>query len=186
MNLIFLYGLPATGKFTIGEELARRTGYKLFHYYLAVDPFLSVFDFGSPPFVDLRETLWLAVIERAAMAHIPGLIFTFLPEYTVRPEFIPKLIEIASRNHIEILAVELTCPLEEVKRRLNTPTRRRFQKLDSKELFEALHDSGALSSFAMPKPDLTLDTSKVTPQEAAQKIAALCESHLVDYEDKEL
>ena len=185
MKLIFLYGLPATGKFTIGEELARSTGYKLFHYYLAVDPFLPIFDFGSQPFVDLRETMWLAVIERAAMNHIPGLIFTFLPEYTVRPQFITNLIELAARNHIEILAIELTCPLEEVKRRLNTPTRRRFQKLDSIELFEALHDTGALSSFPMPKPELSLDTSLISPSEAAQRIAELWTTHL-DYEDKEL
>jgi hypothetical protein len=175
LKLIFLYGLPAVGKFTVGEELARSTGYKLFHYYLAVDPFLSVFDFGSPPFVDLRETLWLAVIERAALSHIPGLIFTFVPEYTIRPQFIPNLIELAARNHIEILAIEVTCPIEEIKRRLDNPSRRRFQKLNSIPLFDALQSTGALSSVVpMPKPELTLDTSKLTPQQAAKKIEDLC------------
>ena len=185
MKLIFLYGLPATGKLTIGEELARSTGYKLFHNHLAVDPLLSVFEFGSPPFVELRESFWLAVIERAARAHIPGLIFTFVPEHTVRPQFITNLIDLAARTHTEILAVELTCPIPELKQRLDTPSRRRFQKLNSIELFDALHSTGALSSFPMPKPELTLDTSQLTPQEAAQRIADLCTTH-PDYEDKEL
>jgi len=175
MKLIFLYGLPAAGKFTIGEELARSNGYRLFHYYLAVDPLLSVFNFGSPPFVDLRETLWLAIIERAAMSHLSGLIFTFVPERTVRPQFIPALIEIATSNHIDIIAVEVTCPLPELRQRLDHPSRRPFQKINSIALFDALYNTGALSTpFPMPKPDLTLDTSKLTPKQSAQKIAALC------------
>lgn len=185
MKLIFLYGLPATGKFTIGEELARLSGYKLFHNHLAVDPLLSVFEFGSPPFVELRETFWLSVFERAALNHIPGLIFTFVPEHTVRPEFIHNLIDLAARTKIDIYTVEVTCPLPEIKQRLDNPSRRRFQKLNSIELFDALHSTGALSSFKMPKPDLTLDTSKLTPREAALKIAALCDS-LHELEDTEL
>ena len=173
MKLIFLYGLPATGKFTIGEELARLTGYKLFHNHLAADPLLTIFDFGSKPFVELRETFWLSVIEHAALAPIPGLIFTFVPEYTVRPQFIPNLIEVAARTHIEIHTIEVTCPIPEIKRRLDNPSRRPFQKLNSIELFDALQSSGALSSFPMPTPDLTLDTSKLTPLEAAQQISDL-------------
>lgn len=185
MKLIFLYGLPATGKFTIGEELARSTGYKLFHNHLAADPLLSVFDFGSKPFVELRETFWLAVFEQAALAHIPGLIFTFVPEYTVRPQFIPNLIDLAVRTRIEILTVEVTCPLPELKQRLDNPSRRPFQKINSIELFDALYSTGALSSVPMPTPELTLDTSKLTPQEAAQRIAELWTTR-PDYEDKEL
>ena len=185
MKLIFLYGLPATGKFTIGEELARLTGYKLFHNHLAVDPLLSVFEFGSPPFVELRETIWLSIFERAALAHIPGLIFTFVPEHTVRPQFITNLIELAARTKIDINTVEVTCPISEIKQRLDNPSRRRFQKLNSIELFDALHSTGALSSFPMPKPELTLDTSKLSPHDAALKIAALCDS-LHELEDTEL
>jgi hypothetical protein len=171
LKLIFIYGLPATGKFTVGEELARLTGYKLFHNHLAVDPLLSVFEFGSEPFVELREIFWLSVFERAALAQIPGLIFTFVPEHTVRHQFILNLVELAARTHIDINTVELTCPLPEIKRRLDTPSRRRFQKLNSIELFDALQASGALSSFPMPTPDLTLDTSLVTPPDAARQIA---------------
>ena len=65
MKLIFIYGLPATGKLTVAVELAAMTGYKLFHNHLVVDLLLSVFDFGSPPFVELREDIWLSVFEQA-------------------------------------------------------------------------------------------------------------------------
>lgn len=182
MNLIFLYGLPATGKFTVGEELARLTGYKLFHYYLAVDPLLSVFDFGSKPFVELRETFWLSIFERAALAHLPGLIFTFVPERTIRPQFIPNIVELAARTHIQVHAIEITCPIPVLKQRLDSPSRRPFQKINSIELFDALQASGAFSSVPMPPPDLTLDTSKLSPQESAQQILKLCEPpEIIEY-----
>lgn len=177
MKLIFLYGLPATGKFTIGEELARLTGYKLFHNHLAVDPLLSVFDFGSPPFVELRETFWLSIFERAALAHIPGLIFTFVPEHTVRPAFIPSLASLAFQTSIDLHFVEVTCPIPELKQRLDNPSRRAFQKLNSIPLFDALQSSGSLSSVPMPAPELTLDTSQLSPHDAAGKIIAMLASN---------
>lgn len=173
MKLIFLYGLPATGKFTVGEELARLTGYKLFHYYLAVDPLLSVFQFGSEPFVELRETFWLSIFEHAALAQIPGIIFTLVPERTIRPTFIPSLANLALKHDIGLRFIEITCPIPVLKQRLDNPSRRRFQKINSIELFDALQSSGAFSSVPMPTPELTLDTSKLTPPEAAHKITNL-------------
>ena len=61
MRLIFVYGLPATGKLTVARELALITGFQVFHNHLAVDLLLSVFEFGSRPFVELREQIWLSV-----------------------------------------------------------------------------------------------------------------------------
>jgi hypothetical protein len=169
MKLIFLYGLPATGKLTVGKELAALTGYKLFHNHLAVDLLLSVFEFGSPQFVELREAIWLAVFNSAAS--LPGLIFTFAPESTVRPQFVPNTIESIARNGGEILFVELTCPLPELKSRMHSPSRTEFQKLASVPLFEQLHAAGVFDASHMPGPTLTIDTSTHTPAQAAAAIA---------------
>ena len=51
MKLIFIFGMPASGKLTVAKELSRLTGYKVFHNHLAVDLLLSVFEFDSRPFV---------------------------------------------------------------------------------------------------------------------------------------
>ena len=37
MQLIFIYGLPASGKLTVAEELAELTGYPVFHYHVTRD-----------------------------------------------------------------------------------------------------------------------------------------------------
>ncbi len=57
MILIFIYGMPASGKLTVARELAGITGFKLFHNHQVVDLLLSIFEFGSKPFVELRRDL---------------------------------------------------------------------------------------------------------------------------------
>jgi chloramphenicol 3-O-phosphotransferase len=171
MKLIFLYGLPATGKLTIARELVAITGYKLFHNHLVVDTLLSVFDFGSPPFVELREEIWLSVFAEACRADLPGLIFTFAPEATVRPSFIPEAIETITDNDGEILFVEITCPLDTLKTRLSAESRQRHGKLTSVEFFEKLHAAGALDGSHMPHPQLSIDSNQLSPEEAANTIA---------------
>ena len=72
MKFIFLHGPPAVGKLTIARELATLTGWRLFHNHLTVDLVLSVYDFGTPGFIALREQIWLAVIRRALADRLPG------------------------------------------------------------------------------------------------------------------
>jgi len=38
MNLVFLHGPAASGKLTVGRELSRLTGYRLFHNHLGLSP----------------------------------------------------------------------------------------------------------------------------------------------------
>jgi hypothetical protein len=170
MTLIFIYGLPATGKLTVAVELAAITGYKLFHNHLVVDLLLSVFDFGSSPFVELREDIWLSVFEQACRNRLPGLIFTFAPEATVRPGFIGEVMSTVVREGGKVDFVELVCPLAEVKRRIDSPSRRGYQKLSSVSLFEQLHAHGMFDASHMPEPRLSIDTSHYTPTQAAMEI----------------
>jgi hypothetical protein len=170
MRLLWIYGLPATGKHTVAQHLAALTGYKLFHNHLAVDLLLSVFDFGSEPFVELREEIWLSVFERAARSDLPGLIFTFAPERTVRASFIPAALDILARNSATVDFIELQCPLLELKSRLDNPSRQNFKKLTSAALFDQLHADGVFDASHMPTPRLTLDTSLHSPAATAAQI----------------
>jgi len=171
MKLIFIYGLPAVGKLTVARELAAGTGFKLFHNHLVVDLLLAVFDFGAPEFVELREKIWHSVFAHAARSGLPGLIFTFSPEATVRSNFVPDLLEMLAREGTDVDLVELTCPLPELRRRLDSASRQQHKKLTSVALFEALHAGGAFDPFPMPKPRISFDTSLRPASETARKIA---------------
>ena len=170
MKLFFLYGLPGTGKLTIARELAELTGIKLFHNHLTVDLLLSVFEFGSAPFVELRERIWLSVFEEAAA--LPAMIFTFNPENSVRQSFIQKTVETIESRDGQVFFVEVVCDPAELERRMDTPERRNHKKLVSLELFRELQTQGAFDSPKMPKPHLTLNSTRASPRENAQMIAA--------------
>ncbi|QNI37143.1 AAA family ATPase [Edaphobacter albus] len=175
MKLIFLYGPPAAGKLTVGRALQQRTGLRLFHNHLVVDTLLSVFPFGSPSFVKLREQTWLSVFDAAARDGI-SLIFTFAPEATVNPSFIESAISTVQKAGGEICFVELTCPIDVIEQRMENPSRAQFLKLRSVEFFRESRSKGA---YCFPKfpADLTLDTSTVEPPEAARRI---CEHFQLD------
>ena len=170
MRLIFLYGMPATGKLTVARELTRITGYPIFHNHLAVDLLLSIFEFGSKPFVELREDIWLSVFREAAENSTPGLIFTFAPEATVRPGFIPATVKTIEESGGTVDFVELTCPVDELKRRIPAQSRQQYKKLSSVELFEQLQAGGIFDGFPMPAPRVSIDTSVSTPARAALEI----------------
>jgi chloramphenicol 3-O-phosphotransferase len=171
MKLIFLYGLPATGKYTVAKELSALTGIKLFHNHQVVDMLLSVFDFGTEPFIALREDIWLSVFEEAAAADLPALIFTFNPENSISPAFIPNLIDTLTHTGSDIDFIELHCPIVELKTRMDSASRHEHKKLTSVPLFEQLHAEGVFDTAHMPTPRLSIDTSTCTPAEAAAQIA---------------
>jgi len=170
VKLIFLHGLPGVGKLTVARELAKLTGFKLFHNHLAVDLVESIFAFGSQPFVELREKIWLAVFSEAAAANLSGLIFTFAFDRTVRRGFIEQTREVIDSSGGEILFVELRCATEELERRLEHPSRKSFGKLSDVERFRELKEAGAFIDPGIPTERLLVDTTELAATDAANLI----------------
>ncbi len=56
MQLVFLYGPPGVGKYTIGLELAARTGFRLLHNHLTVNLVSAVFERDSDVWLLKRWT----------------------------------------------------------------------------------------------------------------------------------
>ncbi|MGI8549568.1 MAG: AAA family ATPase [Dehalococcoidia bacterium] len=77
-TLVIIVGPPAVGKMTVGTELARRTGLRLFHNHQTIDLVLHFFPFGSPPFSRLVDEFRRRIFEEVAASALAGLIFTFV------------------------------------------------------------------------------------------------------------
>jgi chloramphenicol 3-O-phosphotransferase len=169
MKLLFLHGPAAAGKLTIGRALHELTGFRLFHNHLVVDTLLSVFQFGTPSFIRLREQMWLSVFEAAAQDGV-SLVFTFAPEPTVKPKFIDAAVRGVEKAGGQVCFVELTCPVEELERRMEEPSRAQFLKLRSVATFRELMQKGADQFPSLPSSGLSIDTSAVAPIEAARRI----------------
>jgi chloramphenicol 3-O-phosphotransferase len=170
MNLVFIHGAPAVGKLTVARELADLTRYRLFHNHLTVDLVTSVFEFGSEPFILLRERIWLSVFREAAERNV-SLIFTFNPESTVRERFIKDAIDAVESASGRVIFVELTCSSAEVERRIESPSRSSFGKLNSLEQYRELERIGAFNYPRLPDSGLSLDTTAKAPKEVAQLIS---------------
>lgn len=170
-QLVVLYGRPGVGKLTVGRHLAERTGFRLFHNHLAFDLALSLFKFGSPELIDLREEVWLSSLTRAASSDLPGVIFTFAPESTVRDSFIPALQERIKGAGGRVHFVELTCTPDELYRRLVQPDRAKYAKLRTIAKYERFAAQGGFDRPVMPTPDHVVDTTQMSADEAAERIA---------------
>ncbi len=172
MKLLFLYGRPAVGKVTVARELARLTGWRLFHNHLTVNLALALCDFGTPGFVALREQVWFAAFRRALADRLPVLIFTFNPENTVPQRFIDELCaEIAAAGG-EVIPIELVANETAIEQRLASASRHKDGKLVDLELYRRLRGAGVFNSPVIPGPRLRIDTTAPSPTEAAALIAA--------------
>lgn len=169
MILVFIHGAPAVGKLTVARELARLTGFPLFHNHLTVDLVSSLFAFGTAPFISLREEIWLAAFAEAARNDL-SLIFTFNPERTVNEEFIQKSIEVIEAAGGKVVFVELTCSQAELERRIEEPSRKEFGKLATVDQYRSLKDAGAFEFPKLPS-DISIDTQNKSPAAAAQVIS---------------
>src|SRR5580658_6923625 len=114
MKLLILYGRPAVGKLTVARAVATLTGARLFHNHLTVNLALSVYDFGTPGFIELREQIWKAVFSRALADRLPLLIFTFNPENTVPQQFVDNLFAAVRSGGGEVIPVELVASEPEI------------------------------------------------------------------------
>jgi adenylate kinase len=170
VKLIFLHGLPGVGKLTVARELAKLTGFRIFHNHLAVDLVEAVFNFGSPPFVELREKIWLDVFSQAAGSELSGLIFTFAYDRTVRRDFVENARAVVESAGGEVLFVGLRCSTEELERRIENPSRQRFGKLSSVGRFRELREGGAFVDPGIPTERLAVDTTDLSASDAASLI----------------
>jgi hypothetical protein len=170
-QVVFLFGRPGVGKLTVGELLAVETGYRLLHNHSVVDLVTSLFPFGSPPFVTLREKIWLGAIDACLAAKQAGVIMTFAPESTVTDDFIPALQKRVLARGGALRLIELRCSAAELEIRIKDDSRQRFGKLKDVYEFRKLDKEGAFDRPQMPAAELVVDTTNANPLESARAIA---------------
>jgi len=78
MKFVVIFGPPAVGKMTVGFELVKLTGFKLFHNHMTIDLVLNFFDFAEPQFHRLVGEFRQRIFEEVAAGDFSGLIFTFV------------------------------------------------------------------------------------------------------------
>lgn len=161
MKLVLLFGRPAVGKLTVARALAARTGGRLFHNHLTVNLVLSVYDFGTPGFVELRGKIWMDVFRSAFSDRVPLLIFTFNPENTVAQRFVDGLLSEAAAAGAEVIPVELLASEAAIEARIGARSRQRDGKTLDLRAYRELCAKGAFDAPVVRPARLRLDTERI-------------------------
>jgi hypothetical protein len=77
VRVLTIIGPPAAGKMTVGRAVCARTGFRLFHNHMSIEPLLGLFEFGSPSFNRLNRLIRREVVAEAVAVDLPGLVFTY-------------------------------------------------------------------------------------------------------------
>lgn len=180
MHLVILFGPPAVGKMTVGLELQRRTGLRLFHNHMSVDLALEFFPFGSPGFGRIVRDVRRRIFEEVAQSELPGLIFTFVWAFDQDSDraFIDDMTRIFAERGAQVCFAELQAPIDERLRRNETPlrlaekkhmrnveqSRARLVEMDRTYRFDS---NGA---FFYPERHLRIETGAMEPAAVAARI----------------
>jgi hypothetical protein len=179
-TLMFIVGPPAVGKMTVGYEIARRTGFRLFHNHLSIEPVLRIFDFGTESFDRLVGGFRQSVFEEVAKSDLPGLIFTWVWAFDLPSDAaaVERYAAPFRERRSRVLFVELEASLEERLRRNETEFRlsEKASKRDvagSKRRLlehEATHRFSSEGEFDGREDWLRLDTNPLGPGEVADLV----------------
>ncbi len=119
MSLIIIIGPPAVGKMTVGLELEKLTGFKLFHNHMSIDLAAKFFEPDTASFGRIVGTIRRVVMEEVAASRLWGLIFTYVWSFDDPRDAaaIQRCVEIFAAHGRQTYYVELEDELSERERR---------------------------------------------------------------------
>ena len=175
---------------TVGQELAKLTGYKLLYNHMVVDLVTEFFEFGTAAYGKLTRSFFLQLIEAAAEEQI-NLIVTFglffgrqnageptdefaFGEHNAREVIDELSAPFRTRRH-RTCFIELAAALETRIARNETPNRRAHKKVDwsTPERLREIDAWGRWNSdgdFPYPDDHLFIDNTDVSAADAASMI----------------
>jgi shikimate kinase len=168
MKLIFLYGPPAVGKYTVGKELEKLTGFKLFHNHATVDAVHTVFKFGTKPFWELVEKYRTDMIKQAVKYNV-DLIFTSVYVKSDAAGLM-RYVRLIERNGGKVLCVRLYTPKNVLHKRLKGESRKKFGKVKESKTLNELFRKYELYDEFPHKNSMSVDNTNRSAKTVARMI----------------
>lgn len=177
MKLVFLIGDAAVGKMTVGQELMKVTGLRLFHNHMTIEPVIEIFGYYSGKTISqIREVIF----QEFAASDNYGLIFTYMWAFDQKSDwdYVRHVTEIFERHGAEVYYVELVAP-QEVRLARNTTENRLKHKPSKRDIhgstmrlladdrkYRCVSEEGEIPF----ENYLRIDNSKFSPQEVSHMI----------------
>ena len=180
-TLVIILGPHAVGKMTVGQELAKRTGLRLFHNHMSIELARKLFSHSEKEWGILNGAIRQTVFELFAKGDFPGLIFTYMCAFDLPSEFdyLLGIITLFRENGADCYVVEL-CADFEVRLVRNKSENRLLHKESKRDLEgseEEMRKTSAkyrLNSYeGEPLPFenyLKIDNTNLSPEKTAEII----------------
>lgn len=180
MKLVLLFGPQAVGKMTVGQELSKITGLKLFHNHMTIDLVSNFFDYNTEEGRRLVTLYRVEMFKAVAKSDLEGMIFTFTWCFEDQDdwEYTQKLCDIFKKQDAEIYFVELEADLEErikrnttINRIIHKNTKRNIEQ-SQKWLVEAetKHRHNSYDGEIKEKNYLRINNTNISAKKAAEMI----------------
>ena len=177
MKLVLLIGNGAVGKMTVGQELMKLTGLRLFHNHMTIEPVLEIFgQFHTGAILQMREVIFreFAKTDNYGMIHTVMWAFDEPSDW----DYIRHVVEIFESYGSDIYCVELVAPQQirlqrnETENRLQykaskrdlEASRRRLVSMDQEHRFESKPGEVPFENY------LRIDNSDLDPETVARMI----------------
>ena len=127
-KFIQIIGPQAVGKMTVGQELAKITGYKLLYNHMTIEMVRSIFDYDKEAFLKINSIIRYEIFKEFAKSKQKGIIFTgcfdFGNDFEKEKEETDKWMDLFEETY----TIELETTLEERLRRNKTENRLKYKE----------------------------------------------------------
>lgn len=177
MKLVFIIGSGAVGKMTVGQELMRRTGLRLFHNHMMIEPVIDIFGGFRG---DVVSKLRRVILEEFVKSDCKGMIFTYMWAFDMPSdrEYIQDVARLFEENGAEIYCVELVASQEirlqrnRTENRLNNKASKRDLEFSTNLILneDANHRLVSREGEIPFANYMRIDNSQLSPEAVAQQI----------------
>lgn len=180
MKFVIIFGPHAVGKMTVGQELAKLTGLKLFHNHMTIDIVSDLFENMQEERSRLINLFRKEIFEAYSKSDEYGMIFTYMWALDCKEDwnYINEVEDLFESRGAEIYYVELEADYDlrlerntTENRLLNKPTKRNlehseymFKKLESKYRLNSLEGEISKRNY------MKINNTNISPDIVAQMI----------------
>lgn len=177
MKLVIIIGSGAVGKMTVGQALMKKTGLRLFHNHMTIEPVIEIFGKYNGRVVNEFRRI---VFEEFVKSDCEGMIFTYMWAFDQPAdwEYIQGVAKLFEDHGAEIYCAELVAP-QEIRLQRNQTENRLKNKASKRNLeFSAgciRHEDAnyrlVSNEGEVPFENyIRIDNSELSPEEAAERI----------------
>ena len=179
-KFVLIVGPQAVGKMTVGQELAKRAGYKLFYNHMTIEMVRLIFDYDKKAYKRMNNKIREIVIKEFSKSNEKGIIFTGCFDFGNNVDKEMKEVNKWTKDYDDYYVVELETTLEERLKRNKTENRlkhkesKRDLEWSENDLLKSMEkhqmNSNPGQGEKLFKNFMKIDNTNLSPEEVADMI----------------